>query len=149
MQKKLAADNMLGGLAKWLRLLGFDTCYLKDSPIIPIPDRILLTSRSHPTQKPMLEGWEKVIFISEQSKNQLGDAIRGLNINVNDISLLTRCSLCNSELETISAEEVSGRVPEHIFHAHKGFSKCPDCGRIYWPGSHQERIKSMVQKLFD
>ena len=148
MQKKLAADNMLGGLAKWLRLLGFDTFYLKDSPTTPIPDRILLTSRSHVSQNPMLKGWEKVIYISEQSKDQLGDAIRGLNININDIRLLTRCSLCNSELETISAEEVSGRVPEHIFHSHKNFSKCPGCGRIYWPGSHQERIKNVVQKLF-
>ncbi|MBW2060973.1 MAG: Mut7-C RNAse domain-containing protein [Deltaproteobacteria bacterium] len=150
MELKLAADSMLGGLARWLRLLGLDTYYLQHGPGTPLPDRILLTRRTGRPHQPRLRGWLEVINLSQnRTLSQLQEAVQALGLKKEDIHPLTRCSVCNHLLQKVSKEEVLGRVPEFVHGHHDEFSLCPGCGRIYWPGTHHGRMQVVIQGLWE
>ncbi|MBW1708452.1 MAG: Mut7-C RNAse domain-containing protein [Deltaproteobacteria bacterium] len=150
MQPKLAADSMLGGLAKWLRLLGLDTYYLRHGPKKPLPDRILLTRRSNRPHQPRLHGWLEIINLSSNdTKSQLRESVQRLGLNKEDARPLSRCNTCNRLLEKVSKDDVLGRVPEFVFSYHNEFSLCPGCGRVYWPGTHHGRMSAVIDGLWD
>jgi uncharacterized protein with PIN domain len=62
--------------------------------------------------------------------------------------VFSRCLLCNVLLDPISREEVEGMVPDFIFYQQKEFFRCPQCQRIYWPGSHRENMQKRIEGLF-
>jgi uncharacterized protein with PIN domain len=63
--------------------------------------------------------------------------------------LLTRCIGCNTVLESIPKEQARPAVPPYVFHTQKQFSRCPHCGRLYWKGTHEARIRDRLNKLFE
>lgn len=140
---------MLGGLAKWLRFLGFDTFYLRRGPGRPLPGRTLLTRRSDRPHQPGLGGWPRVVRLSaDRTQDQLAAVIRALDLTREDLRPMTRCSVCNQGLCQADPEEVRGRVPEYVQGAYTRFSFCPGCGRIYWPGTHHGRMLAVIEELF-
>ena len=146
---KLAADGMLGGVAKWLRLLGFDTYYLRGGPKRPMPDRVLLTRRPGGFNRAMFKGWSRVINLTaNETRAQLAEIVRTLDLTREDLALMTRCSVCNQELRPAGPDEVAGRVPEYVQATQTEFSECPGCGRIYWPGTHQRPMQAVIEELF-
>jgi len=148
MALKFAADNMLGGLAKWLRILGFDTYYLRQGLEEPMPERILLTCRSTRPHQPRIKGWLDVIHLSStHTQAQLKEILDALHLKKEDLQLLSRCTVCNHLLVKVSSEDVLSRVPEYVWSSHTEFSKCGLCNRIYWPGTHQSHILAIVDKL--
>lgn len=148
MTLRFAADNMLGGLAKWLRLLGFDTHYLREGPEKPMPDRILLTCRSTRPHQPRLKGWLDIIHLSSNNTQaQLKETIDKLHLGKEDFKPLSRCSICNHLLEDASKKDVSSLVPEYVLAGYTDFSKCGLCGRIYWPGTHHDRMMTLISDL--
>lgn len=149
---RFAAEKTLGRLAKWLRLLGFDTLY---EPEIPTEefieklknDRILLTRTRRIRRQSTLS---KLIFVhSDHWTDQLKQIILELGLRPDRTRPFSRCLRCN--ILNVSAEKDSlwGRVPDYIFETHDHFLTCPKCGKIYWSGSHTERGLEMIQKLFD
>jgi len=54
---------------------------------------------------------------------------------------------CNGALEPIAAEQARGNVPESIAEKHDDFQKCPQCGRIFWKGTHYERMRRWVEDV--
>jgi len=65
-----------------------------------------------------------------------------------EILLLRRCVRCNDELREITREDVFGRVPDYVLATHSCFYRCPKCLKIYWRGSHPERmIRSLEREL--
>jgi uncharacterized protein with PIN domain len=147
-----AAEKTLGKLAKWLRLLGFDTLY---EPEITTErfiealenDRIFLT-RTQRTKKQLVS--RKLIFIeSDHVEKQLNQVVRELGLTVADTRPFSRCLRCNSLIVTAEKDSLWGRVPDYIFQTHDLFQKCPKCGRIYWPGSHTQRSLEKIRTLFD
>jgi len=147
-----AAEKTLGKLAKWLRLLGFDTLYepeIKAERFIETleNDRIVLT-RTQRTKKQLAS--RKLIFIeSDHLEKQLNQVVRELDLKVADTRPFSRCLQCNVLIVEAEKDSVWGRVPDYIFETHDHFQQCPKCDRIYWPGSHTQRSLEKIQALFD
>ncbi|MDY6851278.1 MAG: Mut7-C RNAse domain-containing protein [Thermodesulfobacteriota bacterium] len=146
---KFAADSMLGGLAKWLRLLGLDTIYLREGPARVFPDRVLVTRRSKRPHQPRLDAWPRVVTLSaDQTRGQLTELVKAMKLNPGDLKPLTRCSVCNRRLHLVNPSEVAGRIPEYVQRTQTKFSECPGCGHIYWPGTHHARMLAVMEEVF-
>lgn len=149
MAMKIAADNMLGRLAVWLRLLGLDTVYLVGGPKTPLPDRVLITRRTDRPHQPRLSGWPRVIRLKENSTlDQLRESVAALGLTPADAAPLTRCSRCNEPLAPLERGAAFGRVPEFVFENQSEFFACPSCGRVYWPGTHLDRMMAVIHGLW-
>jgi uncharacterized protein with PIN domain len=146
---KFVADKMLGRLARWLRLLGYDVAYgphLSGQGLIRAArreGRIVLTRDrkiarlSHPPPLLLLE--------SERFRDQLRQVVETFALGLD--ALFTRCSLCNLPLEPLPKESVRDRVPPYVFETQEKFSLCRSCGRIYWPATHHERIREELRSI--
>jgi uncharacterized protein len=60
----------------------------------------------------------------------------------------SRCMVCSGGLDTIPREVVSGRVPSSVLRDHERFFLCQDCGRVFWHGSHWQRISDRLDRVF-
>jgi len=141
---KFVADIMLGRLARWMRLLGFDVLYpdtSDDKELLKFADeRIILTRDKELGKK------ENVFLIkSVKIDEQLNQVINELNLKIS--RPLSRCSVCNQILAEVEKSSVKALVPERIYNNHDTFWRCPDCNRIYWKGSHYDKIMDTVSRL--
>jgi len=149
---RFAAEKTLGRLTKWLRLLGFDTLYefeLSDKKFVETleNDRILLT-RTRRIQKQLAS--RKLIFVeSDHLSQQLNQIFRELDIKAAQTRPFSRCLQCNASIVIVEKASVWGRVPDYIFETHARFQKCPECDRIYWPGSHTRRSFEKIRQVLD
>ena len=149
---KFAADRMLGKLAKWLRILGYDTLYsrtLSDDRFLELAneDRILLSRNTRIVGKITSD---RLIFVEgNDPKIQLEGLIRLLDLKPNPDKFFSRCTVCNGLIEPVEPQDVVGKVPDHIWTRHNRFSKCKSCGKIYWPGSHLERSRREIRRLLN
>ena len=152
MNYSFAAERTLGRLAKWLRLLGYDTVFELDIGASRFldelsPEYILLT-RTEKVRDTCSS--HRLIFIeSNDLKGQLQQIIRELGIVLGDIKPFTRCLECNAALKQVAKTEISVQVPDHIWETNAVFQKCPNCKRVYWPGSHTQRSMRRIEELFN
>ena len=150
MNYSFAADRTLGKLAKWLRLLGFDTvfesgCNGRFYEKIE-PERVLLTRIGNLRQQP---AGSRLVFIKANDlTGQLHQTIGELAITIDDINPFSRCIECNSVIIDIDKENVFGLVPDYIWENHDNFSMCRGCDRYFWAGSHVEKSRQMIERLF-
>jgi uncharacterized protein with PIN domain len=149
-QQRFAADAMLGRLARWLRLLGFDCTHdpeIKDEAIVRLAvseGRTILTR-----DRRLPEEWwiHDVYLVREQEvRKQLVEVIGRFDL-VSSIRILTRCSACNRVLERVERSAVADRVPPRALELQEVFAECRECGRVYWEGSHAARIRALVERL--
>ena len=152
MNYRFATDRTLGRLTKWLRILGFDTVFESDFSIKEFyenlaPDRILLT-RIGKFRKP-LAGQRRVYIRANDWAGQLEQTIDELAITLGDTRPFSRCTKCNSAIVEIARENIFGRVPDYIWENHDAFSMCQNCERIFWSGSHVERSRERINRLFE
>jgi uncharacterized protein with PIN domain len=147
-----AVDRSLGSLARWLRILGFDTAYGSDISSSQLSallkeHRILIT-RTKKIQK-MFESHPHVFITSDSLFEQLKQIVDHLGIHPDDIRQFSRCIHCNLVIDEVDKKDVYGRVPDYIWETHDEFHSCRQCGRIYWSGSHTERIADKINQIFD
>jgi hypothetical protein len=143
---KFAVDCMLGKLAKTLRMMGFDTfyeSYIDDADLVDIAyreNRIILTRDVDLTNRKKAEQflWIK----STNHKEQIKQVINEFNLN-DKKKPLSRCLVCNEQLNPIDKEEVEDIVPEYTYKTQNEFYKCSGCGKIYWPATHVESMKDI------
>jgi len=147
MAEEFVADAMLGKLAKWLRMMGYDTVYQSRYPPGLISSllregRILLTRNTRQDRR-----GERVVFIlSDHVGEQLGQLRTEGHIGVNRAMWFTRCIICNRLLREASSEEARESVPDYIFVRHpSGLRFCPCCRRFFWPGSHKQKIIARLE----
>jgi len=146
-KQKFFADAMLGRLATWLRVLGCDTAYEKaigdkelveraekEDRIILTRDTLLVKRRGARARSFFVEG--------DGSEDQLRQVAERFSIGGGDV--LTRCVRCNIVLEMAQKESVRELVPPYVYETQEEFSRCPRCFRVYWAGTHRER---MLEKL--
>ena len=125
-------------------MMGFDTLTMRswDEAMVRqarTADRIVLTRRAG------LKGHIGFIFVeSDDLKKQLRQ-LAGLFDLKDATRAFTRCSICNTVLEPIARLEARGRVPEYVFIRHERFTHCPRCGKIYWPGTHRDRLEETLK----
>ncbi len=145
---KFLVDAPLGGLAKWLRLLGFDAAgvVLKRHGLpAPLADTYILTTHRSLANSARPD---VVVVTAGQPEDQLREVCRRLRLSRRDCKPLSRCVRCNAELVEIPREEARQRVPEHVFLTQKEFFACPACRRVYWPGSHVANIGRTLEAVW-
>ena len=149
-EKRFAADAMLGRLARWLRLLGFDCAYDSESTDEQIVRLAVSDSRTILTRDRKLpeEWWIADIYVvrEEGIRKQLVEVMQRFDLAAS-IRVLTRCNECNCSLHHVARSDVSGRVPPRVLELHDVFSECRDCERVYWEGSHAARIRTLAERL--
>jgi uncharacterized protein with PIN domain len=147
-----AAEPTLGKLAKWLRILGFDTSCApglstKKTMDLGEKNRILLT-RTERVRDVNLP--QECIFITSNNPfEQLRQVIDTLGIVYTDTHPFSRCIRCNTRIHAVDKDSVRGNVPDFVWQTRDIFQICGRCQRIYWPGSHTERSHDIIMSLFD
>ena len=152
-RKELAfiVDSMLGSLARWLRMLGYDTIYAKgwhDSRILEeaiVTGRIIVT-RDHGLYRRALRKGLEAVFVSDNIVEALAKlgAVYGIRLVIDPDK--SRCPLCNTPLEKIDKSRVKGRVPPRVYEAYEEFWICPRCGQVYWQGGHWRGIIETLEE---
>jgi len=145
---RFLCDQNLGRLAKWLRMLGFDTeCMKRWDP--ERVERAFMEGRTVLTRKSRLKGCPGLIFIPhDHLADQMRLVEKALEIDRHACPF-SRCIVCNVPLAGVSREEVKGRVPEYVYATQESFSFCPSCRRIYWKGTHPERAHDLMDRLLE
>jgi uncharacterized protein with PIN domain len=144
----LLADGMLGRLAKWLRLLGYDTEYDNKASDLELArrarseGRILLTRDRELAAR---RGLRTILIESQVLEEQVRQVEEELGPPPD--SALTRCSVCNVVLTPAEREEVSDKVPPYVLRTQEEFRVCSSCGRVYWPGSHLAQITRQLEEF--
>jgi uncharacterized protein len=146
---RFLVDAMLGRLARWLRVLGCDTRYeaaAEDDDLVReslAEGRILLTrDRGIPRR-----WWVDNCFVvaGDDPMVQLREVVKHFGLDPRR-RLFTRCTLCNTPLQILDAEETVRHVPAALRDRHERFVRCPSCGRLYWEGSHVDRMRRRLEE---
>jgi|YNPMSStandDraft_2_1061718.scaffolds.fasta_scaffold00068_33 uncharacterized protein with PIN domain len=147
-QEKFLADCMLGKLARWLRIAGYDTRYFRyaeDHKLIAIArfeGRILLTRDRALSQRAK----EIAYFVQAESlEHQLKEVLTRFDLPLR--LSLARCPDCNATLLDASFQEVKLKIPLFVSLSFQEFKKCPLCQKVYWPGTHWQKITAFYQGL--
>ncbi|MGO9570607.1 MAG: Mut7-C RNAse domain-containing protein [Desulfomonilaceae bacterium] len=130
-------DGMLGRLAKWLRILGFDAVFPRSRPSA---GRLFVTARRSVTHA------GAIVVSGEDPSDQLRQVLDHAGIRPDPRFFLSRCLICNVPVREVQRQDVAGKVPDGVFQRSLNFHECPECGRIYWEGSHAERIKKRLEE---
>jgi uncharacterized protein with PIN domain len=114
---RFAADRMLGKLAKWLRMLGYDTLYssaLSDDRFLELAKqgRILLSRNTRIVGKMVSN--RLIIVKGNDPKTQLKGLVRLLGLRPNPNDFFSRCIVCNGLIEPVERQDVAGKVPDHL-----------------------------------
>ncbi len=147
---KFISDVHLGKLTKYLRLCGFDTYTrtdLKDEEIIDLAlsdKRVILTR-----DKQLLKN-NKVThgywIRSAEPREQLREIILRFDLKKR-LSLFTRCMECNGVVREVAKNDILEHLEPGTRRYYRKFTGCPDCGRIYWNGSHYRNMKKEIKLL--
>ncbi len=148
---KFIADCMLGKLAKWLRMLGYDTVYIADADddelvrLAVREDRILLT-RDHRLRERRMVRNRSVFIDWGTTSRQVRQVVASLGLKVSGDSLFTRCTICNGELVPLPKSEVEDLVPPYVFQTQQEFGYCEHCDKIYWRGTHVHNVLKALEE---
>jgi uncharacterized protein len=139
---------MLGTLAKWLRILGYDTLFdpdLDDRQLIRLAraeGRVLLTRDRELARR---RGIHALLVNGEHLEDQIHQVLAEFSLQPDQI--FSRCPVCNELLTEIDRETARSRVPAYVAQTQETFRSCPRCQRIYWRGTHWQRMHDRLQRL--
>jgi len=148
---RFIADVHLGALARYLRMLGFDTLFdetWRDAQIAAISARdrrmVLTRDRDLLMHKVITHGR----FVrAMRPGDQLREVVDAVDLT-GSFAPFTRCMECNTELDRVSRESVQHRVPADTLETFTRFSQCGSCQRVYWQGSHYRRMWKFITATF-
>jgi len=151
---KFIVDNNVGKLVKWLRLMGYDALFFKDSDdadmitIALAEGRVILTRDTQIIKRRIvLSGQLKVILIQDDNpERQMQQIIDTLNLDCR-FRLFTLCLECNQPLLERSKQQVKELVPPYVFQTQDQYMECPACHRIYWRGTHWQAMTKKLEKF--
>ncbi len=155
---KFIVDRMLGRLARWLRLFGYDTLEInkqenEDDILLEMAERdgrILISRDIVLIRRAIKRGIRAYLIQSPEIIEQLKEMQKEFNIKFEPE--MERCSICNSIIRRVEPEEMELiKEKEYVypvrFENGTEFWICDRCGQVYWQGKHWENIKEMVNKL--
>ena len=146
-EPRFVADAHLGGLAHLLRMAGFDTLYdnaFRDERIerIAVAEQRIVLTRDRDLLK--RRGISHGCYVRAlRSEAQLREVFDRLDL-ARSARPLTRCLRCNLPLHAVAKALVEARLPASVRERHRDFSACAGCGRVYWPGSHWQRMRAVL-----
>ncbi len=147
---KFVADCMLGKLAKWLKILGFDTAYfskIEDDDLLVFAQnesRVLLTRDNGLIEKS--KSVPALFINSEKWAEQVQEVLRAFHL-FGKAKPNSRCIECNTVLRTLPKERAKNLTTPFIYKNADVFSLCPECGRVFWKGSHQSDMEEKIRKI--
>lgn len=147
---RFVVDGHLGRLAAYLRMLGFDTWYDRfaaDAQLAALSSseqRLLLTRDVGLLKRREVE--EGYCVRSDKPHEQLREISRRFALHAH-FAPFQRCMNCNGRLYSVSKAEVAPLLPPHTRETKQQFSRCPDCGKIFWRGSHHARMLGWIEEL--
>lgn len=144
---KFAADVMLGSLAKWLRILGFDTFYsnrIDDNQLIEIAwrEKRILLSRDHQLINGM-NPKQALLIESKKMPQQLRQVVAAFELS-SSVALFSRCVECNVKVVPINKAAIQEKVPAFVYRNYEEFWVCPKCRQIFWPGTHKDHAEKWL-----
>ncbi len=140
---------MLGRLARWLRVLGYDTLYDLTAPDPELvaradaEDRLLLTRDRRLLRE--LRPRRSLEVKGDAPLEQLRQVVEALAL-VPPSELFTRCLVCNELLTAVTPAEAQRLVPPQSKAAPGPVRRCAGCGRVYWQGSHVRRMRLALER---
>lgn len=142
---RLMVDTMLGRLARWLRLMGYDAAYWRAGSDTALAQQAqaegrLIVTRDH--QLAGRRGVSALLVAAETLDDQIAEVRRCLGGKPEPF---TRCSECNGQLAALPHADAAGLVPPYVWHTQAEFRRCPDCGRVYWKGSHWPAVQARLE----
>jgi uncharacterized protein with PIN domain len=141
---RFLADSMLGGLARWLRILGYDTAWEPEIDDRELVRRGVAEHRWILTRdRRLVDAWwtDNLLLLSpDDPLEQLREVAARVPLSLSRI--FTRCSRCNRRLEKLPPAEAALLRPPDVTGA---LRRCPQCGRIYWQGSHTRRMRATLE----
>ena len=140
---RFIADAMLGKLARWLRVMGFDTLYMQgDDHLIAAraraEGRILLT---RDTELARRKGLRAIHISSQILQTQLTQVIQ--TVGAPAPSTPSRCMKCNGAVNVLTTEQARPLVPPYVAQTQQLFHQCSNCGQVYWQGTHWHSIQKL------
>ena len=147
---KFIVDCMLGKLAKWLKILGFDALFfskIEDDELIAIArnqSRILLTKDTGLIQR--AKNVETLFLESEEWQEQIRQVMERFNLRER-VDPHTRCIDCNVVLKNLPKKNAKNLVSAFVFEQADSFALCPNCGRIFWRGTHFRDMEVQIQDI--
>ena len=147
---RFVVDGHLGRLAAYLRMLGFDTWYERTADdallaaIASSEKRLLLTRDLGLLKRKEVE--QGYCVRSDKPLEQLREVTCRFALQ-SQSTPFSRCMECNGLLDSVSKEEVADLLPPHTRQTKNEFSRCHDCGKIFWRGSHHARMLGWIGEL--
>ncbi len=149
-EPRFVLDLHLGKLAGYLRRLGFDTLYRNDYPdeelayVSSTENRILLTRDIGLLKRGIVTHgyWVR----DKDPQQQLREVLRRFNL-FDAIAPFSRCIKCNGSVKSVPKESILEQIPPKTRETHKEFRQCLDCGKIYWKGSHYEKMLQFIAEV--
>jgi len=147
---KFITDASLGRLAKWLRLLGYDTVVFPNQAgremlrLAAAEDRIVLTRRKDMTERQF--SGRLFLIAGVDIASQLNDVISKYSLKVDHQNMFGICLECNEKLYPVAREEVRDLVPPFVFENCTEYNQCPRCHNVYWAGTHQRNAMEFMKK---
>jgi uncharacterized protein with PIN domain len=147
---RFVADVHLGRLAGYLRLLGIDTLYRNDADdgallAAAVDGHRILLSRDTGLLKrrQLLQG----AFVYETDPRlQLREVVERFGLH-DHLAPLSRCAHCNAAVESVDTAAVESGVPARVLQRGEPISRCAGCGHLYWPGTHEARLRQRLAEV--
>ena len=149
-EPRFIADVMLGRLAKWLRIAGFDVLYSNkflDDELISLSNRDGRILLSRDTRLLVRKSVKEFIFLESQNIQDQIKQILEVTHTAGLPSLLTRCLSCNETLIEAARESVRNCVPTFVYETQLHFKSCPKCRKVFWAGTHRRSVIRTLEKL--
>jgi uncharacterized protein with PIN domain len=151
---RFLVDGMLGGLARWLRILGYEVRYdasAKDNDLLTIADdesMVLLTRDEELYQRAIARTIASALIVGETEEERLAQMANTLGVHLETNMAETKCPECGASLTEKSRKDVTDEVPEESLKLYNQFWKCTNqnCGKVYWVGSHWKQIRRTLEE---
>jgi len=146
---RFLCDPSLGGLARWLRAAGYEADWLRSATADPLAEAhgrgaVLVTTDSRlATRMVSAEGEPEVLWVPSSLRRgrQLGVVLRDLGLEPRE----ARCMACGGELRAVPKQDVAERIPPRTALWKDDYFLCSGCGRLYWQGTHWQRIAARLE----
>lgn len=153
MRPRFLVDAMLGTLATWLRLLGYDARYCRALDDDALAGRArregrVLVTRDRELARRRTAG-RPVLIRSQDLSRQWAELARSLRLRPRLGQALSRCAVCNRELEPLARAAARALVPPYVHATRRRFRRCPGCGRVFWRATHLHGISRRLRTLVE
>jgi len=145
---RFVCDSTMGKLARFLRMAGFDTAYVKEDNLARVlaiskeENRLIVSRNSKYLGLQLASNFYHLT--ADEPLDQLRKLVSDLQMQLDEKRFLTRCLQCNELLEKIATEKVLERLYDFVARTQQEIFVCPRCDKLYWHATH---ARAMITRL--